>query len=214
MFLQRCPPFTVLTKALALRIALSHLDQKGSYVRTLHPLQFCLQLHHSLHTHQEAPRQAHQPFSAQLDPEGLDQHATGSSTIPRDASLPWADWRSTHRSNANVKFADGTAPIIIINNEMAYRERTNALTSWFRTTRSPSSENSVFTPHTTTHTLTSHFTSLHRWTHSACLSVCASFVFFLFNNRNILVYFNIFFLILHLFFLYLVFYLAPGLLHS
>lgn len=159
----------------------------------LHPLQFCLQWLHFPHTYEEAPRPASQRFSGWLNPGGFDQRPTGTSTAPKDAPLPRTHWRSTHRSNATVKFANGTA--IIINNEMGYRHNITTLTSWFRTTRS-SSGNSVFTPHATTHTLASHNTSLHRWTHSACLSVSASFVFFLFVNM--LVYFNIFFLILHL----------------
>lgn len=83
---------------------------------------------------QEAPRQVHQFFSAVL-------------TIPqapprahRDMLTRHANWKSAHRSNVDVKFANGAASVVIINNERAHWE-SKTLTSWFRTTQSPSSDN-------------------------------------------------------------------------
>lgn len=133
---------------------------------------------------QGAPRQVHQFFSAVLTIPQVPPRA------PRDVFTRHANWKSTHRSNADVKFANGAASVVIINNERAHWE-SKTLTSWFRTTQSPSSDNYVCTPHTTTHTRTGH---------SACLSMFVSCGFLNLIRGIFLVYFKIFFEILHLFF--------------
>lgn len=202
MFLQRCPPLIVLTKALALRIALSHLDRKGSYVRTLfihfssafncvipsilikklwdRPISpsLCCWILKVLTNIPQAP-----PLSPGMRPCPV---LTGGphTQIQCKCQICWWYRPNNHHQQWNGLQRENKRTHIVVQNHTVavFREF-----SFYPTHNHPNTHKSLH--------LFAQVDSL-----SLLKCVCASFVFFLFNNSNILVYFNIFFLILHLFF--------------
>ncbi len=138
--------------AFTLHTALSHLENKNTYVRilfvdyssafnTIVPATLC-----------EAPDSGTEQISVQLDPGLPDRQKSGGQNGKQHLISPGSQhWCSaglrpqptpvhpvhtgstaTHSSNAIAKFADDTMVIGLItdNDEMAYREEVSALTKW------------------------------------------------------------------------------------
>lgn len=113
-----------------------HLDRKGSHVRMLF-IHFSSALNCIIPSTLKSRSSETGPLILLC---GLDRPRGSSTGPPRDVFTRHANWKSAHRSDADVKLANGAASVVITNDERAHWE-SKTLTSWFRTTQPPSSDN-------------------------------------------------------------------------